>query len=198
MLPQFDENTCAAIAAKRAEIAAAQAEATAFARDQMDPVSDRLAEVRDGQHRLGPPPVMDAFATAADWRQASDQHSFDSRFYEREAVELEQRLNALRDEHTRLLAELAPLHEALWRTVLAAVHAAAVAKLHEAAQIAAVHKSLVSRLPQNQWHWGQPEGQPVYQVQGSAWPDISKFVATVVGDGFGPDKSEALVAELGL
>jgi hypothetical protein len=107
-------------------------------------------------------------------------------------------VNTLRDEHTRLLAEVAPLREAHWRAVLLALHAAAEAQTREAARIATLHKSMLMRLRQSQWHLGQTEGQPVYRVDSTGFSDISKFVATVVGNGTGPDKSAALVAELGL
>lgn len=90
------------------------------------------------------------------------------------------------------------MREALWRAVLSELHAAAEAQTREAARLATLHKSLLARLPQEHWHWGQTAGQPIFRVEGAGFHDISKFVATVVGDGFDPDKSEALVAELGL
>jgi hypothetical protein len=82
--------------------------------------------------------------------------------------------------------------------VLAALHAAAEAQTREAARIATLHKSMLMRLPQEQWHLGQTPGQPIFRVDGAGFSNISKFIATVIGDGFGPDKSAALVAELGL
>lgn len=152
----------------------------------------------DGQARLGPQPTPESYDSAEEWSAARDQHTFAASRYGRDIAEAEQRLNKLREEHARLLAEVAPLREALWRAVLSALHAAAEAQTREAARIATLHKSLLMRLPQEHWHWGQTQGQPVYRVDGTGFHDISKFVATVVGDGTGPDKSAALVAELGL
>ena len=140
----------------------------------------------------------EAYASAEEWSTARDQHTFAASSYARDIAEAEQRVNALREEHTRLLAEVEPLREALWRAVLTALHSAAELQTLEAARIATLHKSLLARLPQEHWHWGQTAGQPIFSVEGAGFHDISKFVATVVGDGFGPDKSAALVAELGL
>lgn len=198
MTDLFDKQTQQAFAARRAAIAAAQERADAFARKQLDPAAFRLSELQQAQAQLGPEPTPDAFDSARQWTTARDQHIFAASRYARDVAEAEHRVNALREEHTRLLAEVAPLREALWRDVLAALHTAAEAQTREAARIATLHKSLLMRLPQEQWHWGQTEGQPIFRVEGAGFSDISKFVATVVGDGFGPDKSAALVAELGL
>jgi len=198
MIDLFDEQTRQALATHRAAIAAAQEHADTFAREHLDPGALRLAALREALARLGSPPDDSAFSNAWEWSRARDQHSFDSNRLTRDIEAAEQRVKALREEHTRLLAEVAPLREALWRAVLAALHAAAEAQTREAARIATLHKSLLMRLPQEHWHWGQTEGQPIFRVEGAGFSDISRYVATVVGDGFGPDKSAALVAELGL
>ncbi|TCD06655.1 hypothetical protein EYB45_02835 [Erythrobacteraceae bacterium CFH 75059] len=198
MIDLFDEQARQHFAARRAALDAAQRKAAAFARAELDAASARLSALADGQVRLGPQPTPEAYASAEEWSTARDQHTFAASRYARDIAEAEQRVNALREEHTRLLAEVEPLREALWRAVLSALHAAAEAQTREAARIATLHKSLLARLPQEHWHWAQTAGQPIFRVEGAGFHDISKFVATVVGDGFGPDKSAALVAELGL
>lgn len=198
MIDLFDEQTRQHFAAQRSALYAAQQKADAFARAELDAASARLSALADGQARLGPQPTPEAYASAEEWSAARDKHTFAMSRYARDIAEAEQRVNALREEHTRLLAEVAPLREAYWREVLAALHAAAEAQTREAARIATLHKSLLMRLPQEQWHWGQTEGQPIFRVEGAGFSNISRYVATVVGDGFGPDKSAALVAELGL
>ncbi len=198
MIELFDEQTKAKFAVARAAIAEAQVAADAYARDELESVSARVTALHEQRARLGAPPVSANYATAADWTRARDQYTFDAEHCDRDIAEAEQRVNALHEEHARLLAKVAPLREALWRTALAALHAAAEAQTREAARIATLHKSLLLRLPQEQWHLGQTEGRPIFRVDSAGFSDISKFVATVVGDGFGPDKSAALVAELGL
>jgi hypothetical protein len=198
MTPLLDDTTRATIAAHRAALDAAQSAADAYARDRLDPAATQLASLHARLAAMGSEPSEEGYTTATDWRRAVDQHNFDARALARDIAEAEQRVNALREEHTRLLAEVEPLREALWRAVLSALNAAAEAQTREAARIATLHKSLLARLPQEHWHWGQTAGQPIFRVEGAGFHDISKFVATVVGDGFGPDKSAALVAELGL
>lgn len=198
MTHYLSDDALADIAGKRAAVVAAQERAAAFFRTELDRAAALLDGLREGQAKLGSPPQPDAYSSGREWGHARDQHTFAASRVAREIAEAEQRVNTLRDEHTRLLAEVAPLHEAHWRAVLSAVHAAAVAKLSEAAQIAAIRQSLLMRLPQDHWHWGTTDGPLPYQVQGSGFSDPSRFIATVVGNGFGPDKSAALVAELGL
>lgn len=198
MTHYLTDETRAVIAERRTAIAAAQSRADAFARAELDRAAALLDGLREAQAKLGGPPQPESYSSAREWGHARDQHTFAVSRVAREIAEAEQRVNALREEHTRLLAEVAPLREALWRDVMAALHAAAEAQTREAARIATLHKSLLMRLPQEHWHWGQTPGQPIFRVEGAGFSDISKFVATVVGDGFGPDKSAALVAELGL
>ena len=197
----IDEATLLAFSDKRAEISAAEGKADAFARSQMDPVAARHAALQEGQYRLGDTPALDAFVTSTEWRQAKDQHTFDLRYYARESAETEHKLNDLRAEHSGLTSTVVKLKRQHSAMVLAALDDAVARRTKEAAEIAHVRQSLLNRIPRDQWHLVVPDatdGPPLYQVQGGGYADLSFFQVRLTCDGFGPDKSSALVAELEL
>lgn len=201
MMDYLTDEARSAIAAKRAAIEAAHAKADRFARNDMDPVSVHLGELQLERQRLGQPPTPDAFVSAAEWRMATDQHTFDLRHCEREMAETEVKLNELRDRHTALVAVIGVLRLELRTMVLAALDSAVLSAANEAADIAHVRQSFLNRIPLEHRPVVLPpraDGPAPYQVQGSGWPDMSFFQARIPGTGFGPDKSAALAAELGL
>jgi hypothetical protein len=201
MLHYLTDEAQAKIAAIRAAIVTAKAEADAFAREEMDPVAARLGALQLERQRLGTPPVPDAYITAAEWRHAADQHTFDLRYCERETASTEQTLNGLRDRHHALLCDVADLQRQLRTVALKALEIAVLRAANEAADIAHVRQSFLNRIPLEQRPAVLPQsldGPAPYQVQGSGWPDMSFFQARIPGTGFGPDKSAALAAELGL
>lgn len=200
MLHYLTEEAQTAIDEMRTEIAAAIAKAEAFACNDMNPIADRLGALQLEQQRLGAPVEPDAYITAAEWRQAADQRTFDLRFCERELAEAEQRLNGLRGQHSAMLSEIADLERQLRKLVLEALESAVLHAANEAADIAHVRQSFLNRIPLDQRPGVLPQslGPAAYQVQGTGWADMSFFQARIEGKGFGPDKSAALVAELGL
>ncbi len=201
MLHHFDDQTRQSIAAQRAAIDAAKKQADAFARTNMDAASTRLSALMDGKARLGPPPAPDAYGTANDWGAARDQHTFATSRYARDVAEAEHLLNTLRDEHSRLLAEIPMLEHQLQMMVLAELETAVLRAANHAAEIAHVRQSFLNRIPLEQRPavlQQSANGPSPYQVQGSGWADVSFFQTRIPCGGFGPDKSAALVSELGL
>jgi hypothetical protein len=193
----FDDATSARLAAHRAAIDVAERQADTFARSALDPAGSHLAALIEGRDRLGSPPTPDAFASAAEWRDASDRHTFALSRYGREIAEAEARLDALREEHAKMVAEVPALKEELWRSVALALDEAVVARMREAAEVANLRQSLLSRVPLER-HPAPTRNNPTYKVSGGGFPDISFFQANVQCDGFAPAKSAALVADLGL
>jgi len=193
----FDDATSARLAAQRAAIDTAEKRADTFARSELDPAGAHLAALIEGRDRLGSLPTPDAFASAAEWRDASDRHTFALSRYDREIAEAEARIGALRDEHEAMLAELPALKQEYWRTAALALDEAVVSRMREAAEVANVRQSLLSRVPLEQ-HPAPTRNNPTYKVTSGGFADISFFHANVQCDGFAPVKSAALVAELGL
>ena len=201
MLPDFDDKALEEFAAARIAIVKAQAEADTFARSKLDAASAHLTALLDGQNRLGAPPAADAFTTAAEWREAEDQHTFASRRYAREIGEAEQKLAQLRTEHQQMLEVIPALRRQLLKRVLAAMNDRIVTQIKETARLAAVRQSLLNRVPREEWHGVLGEvdlAAPHYKAQHGGYADVSTFQASAMCDGIGPDKSAALAAELPL
>lgn len=197
----LDPDTLSDFADQRAAIDDAQTRADAYARAELDPAAARLSALQEGRSRLGEPPMPDAFTTAAEWSEARDQHTFAASRYARDIAAAEQQMTALHEEHHRLLAEVAPLVEGYRRAVFVALDAAVTRKAAEAAEIAHVRQSLLTRIAPDEWGRFAPQARgdrTTYQVKSSGFPEISFFDARVQGDGFTPDKSAALAEELAL
>lgn len=201
MLDHLDSTTLAAFAAQRAAIAAAQERADAYAITAIAAAQARLNTLTEGRARLGSTPTPDAFVTPADWARAVDQHAFATSRFDRDIVSADQRLGEVRQEHAGLLAEVPVLQEQYRSAVIAAFDAAAARKVQEAADIATVRESLLLRFtmgaqPANA---DKPQRDRLkYYFRPSGFRDVSFFVANVTGDGFTPDKSAAIAAELQL
>lgn len=146
----FDDATSARLAAQRAAIDTAEKRADTFARSELDPAGSHLAALIEGRDRLGSPPMPDAFASAAEWRDASDRHTFALSRYDREIAEAEAQMNALRDEHAAMVAEVPALKQEYWRAVALALDEAVLSRMRDAAEVAHVRQSLLSRVPLEQ------------------------------------------------
>ena len=201
MPPDLDDKALEEFAASRVAIVKAQAEADAFARSELDAASAHLTALLDGQNRLGAPPAPDAFATAVEWREAEDQHTFASRRYVREIGEAEQKLSQLRTEHQQMLEVIPALRRQLLKRVLASMNDRIVAQIRETARLATVRQSLLNRVPREEWHAVLGEADlaaPHYKAQHGGYADVSTFQVSAMCNGIGPDKSAAIVAELPL
>ena len=150
MAPDFDDEALEEFAAARIAIVKAQADADTFARAELDAASAHLTALVDGQSRLGAPPAPDTFATAAESREAEDQHTFASRRYAREIGEAEQRLAQLRTAHERMLEVIPALRRQLLKRVLASMNDRITAQIKETARLATVRQSLLNRVPREQ------------------------------------------------
>ena len=197
MTHYFDGRTTASLAARRAAIDAAQCRADTFARSELDPAGSRVAALIEGRSRLGVQPTPDAFTNAAEWRDAFDRHTFAMSRYDREIAEAEQRLDALRAEHSQMLVEVPGLKDEYWRSVASALDEIVAAKMLEAAEAANLRQSLLNRIPREQ-HPAPTRNNPTYTVTGGGFADISFFQAKAQCDGFAPAKSATLIADLGL
>lgn len=199
MLHYLTDEARAAIVHKLAEISTAQATADAFVRNELSVAAARLAALQEARSRMGGPPALDAFVTAADWRQATDQHTFDSSHFDREIAEAEQIVNAKHGEHNAMSAAVPVLRQHLQKLALDALDDEAVRRIRETAEIAHVRQSLFNRIPLDQRDTVTiaSAAGPIYQVQNGGFADVSFFQARIVCDGFGPEKSAAFVAELG-
>jgi hypothetical protein len=199
MMHYLTDEARAALVNKLAEIDTALATADAFARNELSAAAARLTALREARNRLGNPPALDAFVTASDWRQATDQHTFDSSHCDREIADAEQVLNARHDEHNAISAAVPILKQQLRKMALDALDDETVRRTREAAEIAHVRQSLFNRIPFDQRDTVSiaSAAGPIYQVQNGGFADLSFFQARIICDGFGPEKSAAFISELG-